>query len=144
MNISLYTNLSDKNVVDKTLYHNADITGTLREDCSIINPVFKIENLTDTQLKECNYCYIPEFGRYYYINNIICKNHLYELNCHVDVLMSFKDSIRNNDAVISRQQNTYNLYLRDGVFKCEAGNIIQIKQFGSGFDTFSYIFCVAG
>ena len=59
MNLKLYTNLSDKNVVDKTLYHNADITGTLREDCSIINPVLKVEGLTDTQLKECNYCYIP-------------------------------------------------------------------------------------
>ena len=58
MNLSLYTNLSDKNAVDKELYHNADITGTLRSDCSIINPVIAVEGLTPTQLKECNYCYI--------------------------------------------------------------------------------------
>lgn len=144
MNLKLYTNLSDKNVFDKTLYHNADITGTLRSDCSIINPVITVEGLTATQLKECNYCYIPEFDRYYYINNIILKGQLYELNCHVDVLMSHKNDIRANSAVVSRQQNSYNLYLRDGVFKCEAGNIIQIKQFGSGFNDFSFIFCVAG
>ena len=144
MNLKLYTNLSDKNVMDKNLYHNTDINGTLREDCSIINPVIKVEGLTATQLKECNYCYIPEYGRYYYINNIICKGNLYELNCHVDVLMSFKDSIRDNSAIISRQQKTYNLYLRDGAFKCVAGNIIQIQQFSGGFDTFSFVFCVAG
>lgn len=144
MNLKLYTNLSDKNVFDKELYHNADIVGVLREDCSIINPVIKVEGLTATQLKECNYCYIPEFGRYYYINNINLKGQLYELICHVDVLTSFKDSIRDNEAIISRQQKTYNLYLRDGAFKCEAGNIIQIKQFGSGFNTFSFVFCVAG
>lgn len=144
MNLSLYTNLSDKNAVDKELYHNADITGTLREDCSIINPVLKVEGLTPTQLKECNYCYISEFGRYYFINNIVLKGKLYELNCHVDVLSSFKDKIRDNTAVISRQQFTYNLYLRDGAFKCEAGNIIQLKQFSSGFNSFNFIFCVAG
>ncbi len=144
MNISLYTSLSDKNVVDKELYHNADISGTLREDCSIINPVLKVEGLTAAQLKECNYLYIPDFGRYYFINNITLKGKLYELNCHVDVLSSFKDKIRDNTAIISRQQRTYNLYLRDGAFKCEAGNIIQIKQFGSGFNSFNFIFCVAG
>lgn len=144
MNIILYTNLSDKNVVDKMLYEHETISGTLREDCSIINPVLSVEGLTPVQIKEVNYAYIPDFGRYYFINNITLKGKLYEISMHVDVLMSFKDSIRDNEAVISRQQNTYNLYLRDGVFKCEAGNIIQIKQFGSGFDTFSYIFCVAG
>ena len=144
MNLKLYTNLNDKNVVDKVLYHNADITGTLREDCSIINPVLKVEGLTSTQLKECNYCYIPDFGRYYYINNIICKGKLYELNCHVDVLMSFKDSIRDNTAVISRQANNYNLYLQDGIFKTYANPHMQVIQFGDGFSDFNFIFSVAG
>jgi len=144
MNISLYTNLSDKNVMDKVLYHNADITGTLREDCSIINPVIKLENMTATQLKECNYCYIPDFGRYYYINNIVCKNKLYELTMHVDVLMSFKDGIRANDAVISRQENNYNLYLQDGVFKTYANPHYEIKQFPAGFSGYHFIFSVAG
>jgi len=144
MNISLYTNLSDKNVMDKVLYHNADITGTLREDCSIINPVIKLENMTATQLKECNYCYIPDFGRYYYINNIVCKNKLYELTMHVDVLTSFKDGIRANDAVISRQENNYNLYLQDGVFKTYANPHYEIKQFPAGFSGYHFIFSVAG
>jgi hypothetical protein len=130
--------------MDKVLYHNADITGTLREDCSIINPVIKLENMTATQLKECNYCYIPDFGRYYYINNIVCKNKLYELTMHVDVLMSFKDGIRANDAVISRQENNYNLYLQDGVFKTYANPHYEIKQFPAGFSGYHFIFSVAG
>jgi hypothetical protein len=144
MIINLYANYSDNNVMDKNISLLKTLTGTLRDDCSIINPIINIENLSPAELTKANYAYIPDFGRYYYINNITLKKHLYELQMHVDVLMSFKDGIRLNNAVISRQQKSYNLYLRDGVFKCEAGDIIQIKQFSGGFDDFNFIFCVAG
>ena len=144
MIINLYANYSDKNVMDKNISILNTVTGTLRDDCSIINPVIAIEGMTAEELTKANYAYIPDFGRYYYINNINLKKQLYEMQMHVDVLMSFKDGIRLNNAVISRQQKSYNLYLRDGVFKCEAGDIIQIKQFSGGFDDFNFIFCVAG
>ena len=144
MNIILYANLSDKNVMDKNITELKTIEGTLRDDCSIINPVVNVEGLTASELTTANYAYIPEFGRYYFINNIVLNGKLYELNMHVDVLSTYKEGIRNNSAVISRQAKSYNLYLRDGVFKCEAGNIIQIKQFATGFDDFNFIFCVAG
>lgn len=142
MTLRLYKNKSDKNVVSKTITQSgSDISGTLREDCSIINPVISIQGLTDLKV---NYAYIPEFGRYYYINNIVCKGKLYELHMHVDVLMSFGTEILDNTAVISRQQSMYNLYLQDGVFKTYADNHYQIKQFPSGFNTQQFIFSVAG
>lgn len=142
MTLRLYKNKSDKNVVSKTINQSgSDISGTLREDCSIINPVISIQGLTDLKV---NYAYIPEFGRYYYINNIVCKGKLYELHMHVDVLMSFGTEILDNTAVISRQQSMYNLYLQDGVFKTYADNHYQIKQFPSGFNTQQFIFSVAG
>ena len=142
MTIKLYKNYSDKNVMDKNITQiGSDITGTLREDCSVINPVIAIEGLSDLGV---NYAYISEFGRYYYINNIVCKGKLFELDMHVDVLKTYAAGIRNNSAVISRQQNYYNLYLQDGVFKTYANPHIQIKQFPSGFSSYNYIFSVAG
>ena len=142
MTLKLYKNKSDKNVVNKTITQSgSDISGTLREDCSIINPVISIQGLSDLKV---NYAYITEFGRYYYINNIVCKGKLFELQMHVDVLMSFGTEILDNTAVISRQQSMYNLYLQDGVFKTYADNHYQIKQFPSGFNTQQFIFSVAG
>lgn len=142
MTIKLYKNYSDKNVVDKNVYqYGADITGTLRDDCSIINPVIAIEGLDDLTV---NYAYIPEFGRFYYINNIVCKRNLFELQMHVDVLMTYKSGIRSNTAVISRQQNNYNLYLQDGVFKTYANPHLEIRQFPSGFTNYNFVFSVAG
>lgn len=145
MTIKLYKNLSDKVVVDKSITQvGSDITGTLREGCSVIDPVIKFESTVGSHLTDCNYAYITEFGRYYYINNIICVGNLFELHMHVDVLMSYSSGIRSNNAVISRQENYYNLYLQDGVFKTYSQPHIQVAQFPNGFSDFEFIFSVAG
>lgn len=145
MIIKLYKNLSDKNHVDKSITQMGnDLSGSLRDDCSIVNPVIRIEDYTGFDFSEVNYAYIPEFKRYYYINNITLKNKMFELSMHVDVLMSYRDEIRSNSAVISRQENNYNLYLQDGVFKTYAFSHIQVVQFPDGFSDFNFIFSVAG
>lgn len=144
MILKLYKNLSEKNVVDKSITELAVLTGTLRDDCSIINPVIQIEDTAGFDLKFTNYAYIEEFGRFYYINNIVCKGHLFELDMHVDVLKTHANGIRANEAVISRQEQNYNLYLQDGVFKTYANPHIQIKQFPSGFSGYHFVFSVAG
>lgn len=146
MNLKLYSNTSDRNVVSKSITQLMNMTGTLREDCSIIDPVIKVEGISAANLKTANYAYISDFGRYYYITNIICVGKLYEIHMHVDVLMTYSSEIRSQTAVLSRQENKnlYNLYLQDGVFKTYANPKYQIKQFPNGFDTQQFIFCVAG
>ena len=142
MTIKLYKNYSENNVLDKNITQvGSDITGTLRDDCSVINPVIAIEGLSDLSV---NYAYITEFGRYYFINNIVCKGKLYELHMHVDVLKTYASGIRGNNAVIARQQNEYNLYLQDGVFKTEAIPHYEIRKFPSGFSGYEFVLCVAG
>ena len=145
MTIKLYTNNSDKIVVDKSITQMGnDVSGTLREDCSVIDPVIKIEAPASFDLTSCNYAYITEFGRYYYINNIVCVGNLFELHMHVDVLMTYKSAIRTNTAVISRQEKYYNLYLQDGVFKQQSNPHYEIKKFPSGFSSFNLILAVSG
>lgn len=143
MTITLYTNKSDKNVMDKSITKIKDRTGTLRNDCSVIDPVIALEDI-GSDITAVNYAYIAEFGRYYFINNIICKGNLFELEMHVDVLMTYKEGIRSNYGVIARNEKTYNLYLQDGVMKTYANPHIQIKQFPDGFSSYNFIFCVAG
>lgn len=144
MNIVLYKNVSDSKVVSKDITLINTLTGTLREQCSIVNPIIKIEGLTSEQAKVCNYAYIEDFGRYYYINDITYDGNLFVLTLHCDVLMSFKTDFKKLDGVISRQENNYNLYLQDGLFKTYQNNIVGVKQFPNGFNTFQYILTVAG
>lgn len=145
MTIKFYNNLSDKIVVDKNITQiGADMTGTLRENCSVIDPVIKVEGIVGSNLPSCNYAYISEFARYYYITNIVCVGKLFEVHMHVDVLMSYRGDIRSNNAVVSRQEKLYNLYLQDGVFKEQANPHYEIKQFPSGFNSFNFILAVSG
>lgn len=146
MTIKIYKNLSDNNVLDKNITQmGSDLTGTLKEECSIIDPVITIEDFTSFDIKSANYAYITEFGRYYYITNIICiTDKLFELHMHVDVLKTYASEIRSNSAVISRQESQYNLYLQDGVFKTYANPHYEIKKFPSGFSGYHFIFSVAG
>lgn len=149
MTITFYHNTSENNRVDKSSFLDEStkltIQGTLRDECSIMNPVIMIE-YTATATFMYNYCLIPYFNRYYYINNITCvRNGLYRLELSVDVLMTYKTDILQQKAVISRQENEYNLYLPDNSFKVYSYPQIQTKTFPNGFlDTANFVLLVAG
>ena len=144
MVIKLYTNNSDVNVVTKNITEVASFTGTLREGCSIIDPVIKFENFNRALVNQVNYAMVQEFGRYYFIKDIKLIGNLTEIHMHCDVLSSFQTQLKALDAIIARNEEKYNLYLQDGIFKTYANPHISIIPFPDGFTDFQYIFTVAG
>lgn len=147
-NIIGYFCHSTSNVVDKELNQEFDVIGTLRAGSSLIDPVLLIEaNSPGFHSNDVNYIYIPEFRRYYYITNIISANfRLWEIHCHVDVLMSYKEQIRAQTAIVARQESQYNLYLDDGIFMVYQNPKIQTKTFSveGPFETQEFVLIVAG
>lgn len=144
MTIEFYVNQSEKNRLDKTLVSAFNLNGELKEDCSIIDPVIKIVGDVSS-MASVNYMYIPSFGRYYFINNVISiNNEICEVHAHVDVLSTYKDEIRAQRAVISRQEKKWNLYLNDGVFKTYQNPYIITKAFSSGFTSQHFVLSIAG
>lgn len=143
--ITIQTSSSEKNRVDKTLTDIAALTGTLRNDTSIIDPTFQIAGDMSAYLN-ANYCTVPAFGRSYFINNIrSVRAGLFEIVCHVDVLSSFKTQLRANSAIIHKSERNWNLYLNDGSLKTYQDPIVYTKKFSSGFpETEQYILGVAG
>lgn len=119
--IILYKNKSENHRVDKTNYLTEVVTlqGTLRESCSVITPSILIEykeldNSNNYLLLNCNYAYIQEFNRYYYINDIILvRSGLWRLEMSCDTLMSFKNDFLKLSAFIGRQEYLYNSLLPD-------------------------------
>lgn len=143
-NIVLQTNNSEPNRVTKSVSDIMTLSGVLKEDTSIIDPVIKIECDLAT-VTGCNYLSIPAFGRSYFVKNIrsVC-NGLVEFSCHVDVLSSFADGIKANSAIVKRQENSWNLYLNDGSLKVYQNPIVLTKAFPSGFTTQEFVLAVAG
>lgn len=144
MTINLFQNNSDANVVQKSITAKGTVTGTLREGCSIIDPVIKIEGISGSDLPYLNYLEIVEFGRYYYIRDIVLVGKLFEVHCHIDVLNTYKDQIKPLRAVIARQEQVNNVMLTDGLLKTYADPHIEIRRASGGFTDYQYIFCVAG
>lgn len=103
MDITLYKMRSEKQKLDKDLTADREYTGYLRDQSSVIDPVFMIE---DTNLSLYNYAYIPNFNRYYFIDDIIAvRTGLWELHLSVDVLMSFNDDIKDLHVILEDSQS---------------------------------------
>lgn len=143
-NITLQTNASEKNKLTKDITDLVTLSGNLKNGTSIIDPVITFEGDLSSFVT-CNYMTIPTFGRSYFVNDIrSIRNNIYEISAHVDVLSSFATQIRGNTAIVRRQENQWNLYLNDGVFKTYQNPEIVTKAFPSGFNTQEFVLAIAG
>ena len=92
MELLIYNNNSNTNVLNKQLSLVGNLSFSLKADNSILQPIIILKNYI-----EGNYCYIPLLKRYYYITDItLMTGGLYQLKLDVDVLMTYKDIIMSN------------------------------------------------
>ena len=146
MEIKLYKNLSENNVIGKTLTQIKSVEANLKNDVSVINPTF-ILYYTDNILGS-NYCFIPKFNRYYFIDEIVpITGDRCIVKCRVDVLESFKEDIKSLTVILDKAQSIYksNKYLDDGSFIVENKDFNTIYNFPNGFnDEGTFILICAG
>lgn len=145
MVLKLYRNKSEDNKLDKELEDITQLNGVLRENCSILNPVIKVSGFNNAMAAICNYAFIPEFARKYFVTDIISLGNSYwEIHMRVDVLSSFSEQIKKQTAIIVRQERKYNMLLNDAAFKQQQNRLIQEKNFSCNFNDIHYVFIIAG
>lgn len=127
MTVTLYNNSSDPRKLYKSLSAlGSSLTCNVTAPCSVENPSFKLLIDSNNYVIKANYLYVSDWGKYYYITNReIQNNNEIILNCHIDVLMSFKDAIRNTDVVCERSTSNVNKYIPDEAC-ADRGTIQQI------------------
>ena len=133
MNITFYKNSSEKEKIGKSLSGGLTLSGNLRDECSITSPSILVEA---TSLVDYNYCYIPEFKRYYFISDITSvRNNLWRVSLKCDVLESFKSDILNSSCIVNKQQNqSYSNNIDDGSYINRVDNFIEIANYQNGFN----------
>jgi hypothetical protein len=125
MNVTFYNNLSNYNVVNKRLEEINTLSFTFKENSNIINPSLILKNYEGG-----NYCYIEELKKYYYVKDIdLLGNGLFKINCEIDVLMTYKEDIINND-----------FYSKDGVLVITNNEI----DFSSIYDISKFLLIIGG
>ena len=146
--VKLQKNISPSNYVSKDITDILTVSGELKDETSIIDPVIIIDtNLSENVIKDINYAEIETFGRKYYVTNIVSiRNGLWELHMHVDVLTTYSTGIKSQTAIVSRQKEKRNMMLDDGWFMAYQNPIIQQKVFSvSGpFENQEYVLIIAG
>ncbi len=149
MELNLFSCTAENERVDKTDYitNRFVMNGSLRDESSVIDPVIMIEKNNPT-LYDYNYMYIPEFKRWYYINDIISvRNGLWEIHAHVDVLYTWGADIKRMNGVADKLEDILNanVYFDDGSFIMDSRNDIEVKEFPNGLnENGSYILICAG
>ena len=142
--ISLFKTASENNRVVKVLTDEKQLSGELRNQTSVLNPNIRIE--TADNISTYNYAYISEFGRYYYITDIVSvRTNLWVVSLRCDVLMSYKDEIKTITGVIVRQENNPNKLLVDRLERIQSNKEIDILYYPDAFSkNLQYILVTAG
>lgn len=144
MEVILYKNSSENNVIGKSLVQIKSVECNLKNDVSVVNPTFVL-SYTDSIL-DSNYCFIPKFNRYYFIDEIIpITGDRSIIRCKVDVLESFKDDIKSLTAIINKQETISDKFIDDGSWIVENKDFLQSYNFSNGFnDSGEFILITAG
>lgn len=102
-------NSIDKNIITERLVENCK----LLESTNVVNPTVIIGGFTKMEnISDFNYCFIAQFKRYYFITDI--KNLTggrVQIDMHVDVLKSYKDSILSSDQLVVAEKEKGKMYL---------------------------------
>ena len=134
MNIIMYTGFAKKKNSTKVPPAGTvsiTYTGTLKEPCSVMNPVFKIKRgAIDAVPDPYTYAYIAAFGRYYYVTNVTWAGGFWEISLEVDVLASYRTQIGNSSHYVLRTNSdttNYDPLITDTMYP--ASNDISLYQY---------------
>lgn len=115
----------------------------VKAPCNIINPEIKIaSNANPTGY---NYCYIPTWGRYYWVKNWTYSNSLWTASLVVDALASYRDQIGSSTEYVVRSSAQYDGTISDSLYPAKATVQSVTNAFQGGFaETISEGFFVIG
>lgn len=128
MKIIFYRNSAEPERVDKTLFitNRVEFDGDLKGTVDVTSPTITVfwQGVFDF-----NYAYIPDFNRYYYIDDMLLSgDNLWSLDLSCDVLMTYKEDIYKNFGVVGRQEFEYNSLMDDDSVPTESGYDLDIVE----------------
>lgn len=132
-----------------------EFTITFNKDIDIMNPVFRFSK--NVSALNFNYIFVPALDNrnYWVTSGVVYKNGFWEVQCHVDVIESWKNQIKQCGGILKRagynEDHQYiNQYLSDEKFKAYQAPCIRTILFepettnAFSKDRTEFIMCVVG
>lgn len=121
MTITLYSFTKKNNstarpgpLVSKKVFNNA----YLKNASSLITPMIQLAK--DNDPTGCNYCYVSEWKRYYFITDIVYALGVWQLSLRVDVLASFRSDIFSSSQYVLRSASAADGNILDMIYTTKA------------------------
>lgn len=145
MTIYIQQNHSPNNKIGKSITTVLSLSGTLKAQTSVENPTILIQANVAT-VAGCNYMTIPDFGRSYYIIDVVSvTNDTCSVRGVCDPLESFKEEIWNSGAIIAKSQTAAQHHLDNGLYKVRQDSWVIPKPLsGAGFGDSGYVLVASG
>ena len=141
MNITLYSAFQKKDNSTKQPgagVSGAVVPGHLKEPTSVLHPAVRFQNnvLGNGINPDCTYAYIPDFHRYYFINDWTWDNGTWVAQMDVDLLASHKTAIGSKSEYILRTNSTttnFNGAISDSMYPATTNFDIDQVNFSNPF-----------
>ena len=146
MQVNLYYTNDDEHKLHKTLTSIHNCVGSLKDNCSLIDPVILLETAEATATR-ANYLEITDLDitRYYFITDwVMYRDGLLEVHATLDPLMTYETQIRALECTVARNENDADSYLYDENYKIDTFSNIVTKTFPTGFTSESIILLTVG
>lgn len=92
----------------------------LKDTTNIIAPTIIMQAMPTADITFWNYCWFPTWRRYYFINTWRWMNGVWEADCVIDVLASYKNQIGLLTEYVTRASAEYDEYLPDTYYATSA------------------------
>lgn len=124
MNVQFYVHNKRSNSL-KLPVDGVTISCVLKDNCSVTSPVLE---LRITEYPSYNYAYIPDFGRYYYVNDWTYNRGLWSCSLNVDVLTSWRTNILDTTAFVEYSTSNYSMDYTDNRIMATQEKEISVTQ----------------
>lgn len=141
MNVTFYNATFNRKRVQKALPSGTTITASVKDVCDLHDPVIRLVH--DASHVHFNYAYVPDFGRYYYVDppEIDGKEDIFYL--HVDQLMSFANDIKASKGIATRSQY-YNKNIADSLVMLTESEKVRYRKLSAAITGGTYVAIIGG
>lgn len=99
---------------------------TIKAGSGVLYPTINLDLGGAAQYPDYNYAYIPDFDRYYYIQDMINRGPIWEIKLKVDPLASWRDTIGSTSLYILRSSAEMDGNIMDTYYPASSANSVTI------------------
>lgn len=134
-NVTLYSVTKEVNSTARPTGSGQTYPCLVITPCDIINPQLRLQLGAGYNPTTYNYCYVPAWQRYYWINDWLMDGPIWTASCSVDPLASWKTQIGATSAYVLRSAAAYDSNVIDNLYPTLAAPTVTVSNYNTGWFT---------